>query len=314
MKSLAMLTRREFWEHRNTFVALPALVVAALFAVMLLGTAYTPPSVNFSVQSNIDSNGFSVPSNIPSGGNQQQYEYQSDLTGTWATLLVTELQATDNETRAKYLAVGLRTIERILSVILYLVTLSFLLNCLLTDRRDRSILFWKSMPVSDQATVLMKLFTAVIAVPLVYFAGIAALQVSWLFLLSLSTAGTELSAWETVWAPAQLLSHWLDYLALVLINILWCLPLWGWLLVVSAYAKSVQLIWALGGPIALVFVERLVSDQGHMKAWIMQHCMPITSSANISDQLLSINMLSALITGAAMVGLAILLRGRADEL
>jgi len=194
------------------------------------------------------------------------------------------------------------------------VTLSFLLNCLLTDRRDRSILFWKSMPVSDQATVLMKLFTAVIAVPLVYFAGIAALQVSWLFLLSLSTAGTELSAWETVWAPAQLLSHWLDYLALVLINILWCLPLWGWLLVVSAYAKSVQLIWALGGPIALVFVERLVSDQDHMKAWIMQHCMPITSSANISDQLLSINMLSALITGAAMVGLAILLRGRADEL
>jgi ABC-2 type transport system permease protein len=303
MKALAMLTRREFWEHRNTFVVLPALIVAVLFTVMLLGIAYTPPSVNFSVQGN-----------IPSYANQQQYEYQSDLTGTWATILVTQLQAADSETRSQYLSVGLRTIEGILSTILYLVTLSFLLNCLLTDRRDRSILFWKSMPVSDQATVLMKLFTAVIAVPLVYFAGIAALQVSWLFLLSLSTAGTELSAWETVWAPAQLLSHWLDYLALVLINILWCLPLWGWLLVVSAYAKSVQLIWALGGPIALVFVERLVSDQDHMKAWIMQHCMPITSSANISDQLLSINMLSALITGAAMVGLAILLRGRADEL
>ena len=314
MKPLAMLTRREFWEHRNTFVALPAIVVAVLFSVMLLGMAYTPPSINFSVQGNIDSDDFSVQSNIPSGGNQQQYEYQRDFTGTWATLLVTQLQATDSETRAQYLSVGLRTIEGILSVILYLVTLSFLLNCLLTDRRDRSILFWKSMPVSDQATVLMKLFTAVIAVPLVYFAGIAAIQVSWLFLLSLSTAGTELSAWETIWAPAQLLTHWLDYLALVLINILWCLPLWGWLLVVSAYAKSVQLIWALGGPIALIFVERLVSDQGHVQGWIIQHCSPITRSADMSDQLLSINMLSALIAGAAMVALAILLRGRADEL
>jgi ABC-2 type transport system permease protein len=303
MKALAMLTRREFWEHRNTFVVLPALIVAVLFTVMLLGIAYTPPSVNFSVQGN-----------IPSYANQQQYEYQSDLTGTWATILVTELQAADSETRSQYLSVGLRTIEGILSTILYLVTLSFLLNCLLTDRRDRSILFWKSMPVSDQATVLMKLFTAVIAVPLVYFAGILTLQVSWLILLTLSATGTDLSAWETVWMPAQLLSHWLDYLALLLINTLWCLPLWGWLLVISAYAKSVQLIWALGGPIAVVFAERLVSDQGHIKDWIMQHCTPITRSVDISDHLFSINMLSALIAGAAMVGLAILLRGRADEL
>jgi ABC-2 type transport system permease protein len=224
------------------------------------------------------------------------------------------LQAADSETRSQYLSVGLRTIEGILSTILYLVTLSFLLNCLLTDRRDRSILFWKSMPVSDQATVLMKLFTAVIAVPLVYFAGILTLQVSWLILLTLSATGTDLSAWETVWMPAQLLSHWLDYLALLLINTLWCLPLWGWLLVISAYAKSVQLIWALGGPIAVVFAERLVSDQGHIKDWIMQHCTPITRSVDISDHLFSINMLSALIAGAAMVGLAILLRGRADEL
>ncbi len=90
MKALAMLTRREFWEHRNTFVVLPALIVAALFAVMLLGTAYTPPSVNFSVQGN-----------IPSYANQQQYEYQSDLTGTWATILVTQLQAADSETRSQ---------------------------------------------------------------------------------------------------------------------------------------------------------------------------------------------------------------------
>ncbi len=307
MKSLAMLTRREFWEHRNTFVVLPALIVAVLFTVMLLGIAYTPPSVNFSVSSNVQSN-------IPSYPNQQQYEYQSDPAGTWATLIVTELQAADSETRSQYLSIGLRAIERTLSTILYLVTLSFLLNCLLTDRRDRSILFWKSMPVSDQATVLVKLFTAVIAVPLVYFAGILTLQVSWLMLLSLGTTGTELSAWETVWAPAQVMSHWLDYLALVLINTLWCLPLWGWLLVISAYAKSVQLIWALGGPIAVVFVEKLVSDQGHVQDWIIQHCTPITRLVDLSDPLFSINMLSALIAGAAMVGLAIFLRSRADEL
>ena len=303
MKALAMLTRREFWEHRNTFVVLPALIVAVLFTVMLLGIAYTPPSVNFSVQGN-----------IPSYANQQQYEYQSDLTATWATILVTQLQAADSETRSQYLSVGLRTIEGILSTILYLVTLSFLLNCLLTDRRDRSILFWKSMPVSDQSTVLMKLFTALIAVPLVYFGGIAILQVSWLVLLSLSTLGSKVPVWETIWAPAQLLSHWLGYLALVLFNILWSLPLWGWLLVVSAYSKSVQLVWALSVPICVVLAERIVSDQGNLSDWIIQRIMPTISLADTRGQLFSFEMLSAVLVGVALICLAIFLRERAHEL
>tara|TARA_B110000238_G_C16123691_1_gene438245 strand:- start:579 stop:1490 length:912 start_codon:yes stop_codon:yes gene_type:complete len=303
MKSLLMLTRREFWEHRNTFVVLPALIVAVIFSLMLLGLAYTPPSVNFSVQSNIETN-----------NKQEQYVYQREITGSWATLLVGELQATDSGTRSKYLSVGLRSIDSVLSVVLWLVTLSFLLNCLLTDRRDRSILFWKSMPVSDQSTVLMKLFTALIAVPLVYFGGIAILQVSWLVLLSLSTLGSKVPVWETVWAPAQLLSHWLGYLALVLFNILWSLPLWGWLLVVSAYSKSVQLVWALSVPVCVVLAERIVSDQGNLSDWIIQRIMPTISLADTRGQLFSFEMLSAVLVGVGLICLAIFLRERAHEL
>ena len=303
MKSLLMLTRREFWEHRNTFVVLPALVVAVIFSLMLLGLAYTPPSVNFSVQSNIETD-----------NKQEQYVYQREITGSWATLLVGELQATDSGTRSKYLSVGLRSIESGLSIILWLVTLSFFFFCLLTDRRDRSILFWKSMPVSDQATVLMKLFTALIAVPLVYFGGIAILQVSWLVFLSISTVGSNVPAWETIWAPAQLLSHWLGYLALVLFNILWSLPLWGWLLVVSAYAKSVQLVWALSVPIGVVLAEKLVSNQGNLSDWIIQRIMPTISLADTPSHLFSFEMLSAVLVGVALICLAIFLRGRSHEL
>ena len=46
----------------------------------------------------------------------------------------------------------------------------YLLDCLYAERRDRSILFWKSMPLSDTETVLSKLATALLVIPLVYFA------------------------------------------------------------------------------------------------------------------------------------------------
>ena len=45
----------------------------------------------------------------------------------------------------------------------------YLLDCLYADRKDRSVLFWKSLPISDTTTVLSKLGTALIVIPLVYF-------------------------------------------------------------------------------------------------------------------------------------------------
>lgn len=114
-----------------------------------------------------------------------------------------------------------------------LVLLSFyLLDCLHAERKDRSILFWKSLPVSDAATVLSKLLVALVVVPLgVYcltlvtdllFAGIWALRFG-------SDAG-PLLAWDTgIWLRV----HGLMLLGLV-IAILWYAPIAGYLLLVSA--------------------------------------------------------------------------------
>src|SRR5271166_6419947 len=65
----------------------------------------------------------------------------------------------------------------------------YLLDCLYADRRDRSVLFWKSLPISDTTTVLSKLFIALIAIPLVCFAAVDLASVLVAFIVSLRTRG-----------------------------------------------------------------------------------------------------------------------------
>jgi ABC-2 type transport system permease protein len=195
------------------------------------------------------------------------------------------------------------------------------LNTLYEDRRDRSILFWKSMPVSDSMTVLSKLVTGVWLVPLVYLLGVVVLQLAAMIMLSLATLGTEISMWETIWAPASIISNWIQYLGVILFYSLWALPFFGWLIAVSAYAKSVPLAWALGVPVALTIVEKIVADEPLFANWMKDHMVPIrflnqgqSVTDNIWNLLLSLQMVSAVVVGGVLIFIAIWLRGKADEI
>ena len=303
MSYMAILIQREFWEHRNTFIVLPAIVAGLMFSVMLAGVMYAPLNINFSSESTSQPN-----------GQQVQFSTERNFEGNWAEVMQQKFSALDSQQRTGLLSTAFAGIDVILSAVLWLVILSFLLNCLFNDRRDRSILFWKSMPISDATAVLAKLATALLALPIVYLGAIATLHISWLGLFTLSTLGAEPSAWDMVWVPAPILSHWLQYLDLVLFYGLWCLPLWGWLLAVSAYAKRTPLVSALGVPICLIVAERLISDQAYLESWIKAHSMPMNRSTDISTLLFSTDMLLALIVGALWLGVAIWLSGRADEL
>src|ERR1700753_3287424 len=70
------------------------------------------------------------------------------------------------------------------AVVMSVYSTWYLLDCLYTDRKDRSILFWKSLPISDTATVLSKLFVGLVAIPMVYFAAADAATLLAAFVLS----------------------------------------------------------------------------------------------------------------------------------
>ena len=130
----------------------------------------------------------------------------------------------------------------------------YLLECLYADRKDRSILFWKSLPVSDTQTVLSKLCVGVIVIPLVYFAFADLTSVLLAFVLSIrlhSVIGANL--WQgDVWLQIQAL-----WIYLIITTAIWYLPLAGWLLLVSAYAKRAVMLWSVLPPLMLYIMERL---------------------------------------------------------
>ncbi|MDQ2944483.1 MAG: hypothetical protein M3Y27_00805, partial [Acidobacteriota bacterium] len=130
----------------------------------------------------------------------------------------------------------------------------YLLDCLYTDRKDRSILFWKSLPISDAMTVLIKLLVGIIIIPLVYFAAADATALIAAFILSIrARASIGSSLWNgEVWLQMQV--FWMYAMVTAAI---WYLPIAAWLMLVSAWAKRAVMLWAVLPPLLLYILERV---------------------------------------------------------
>jgi ABC-2 type transport system permease protein len=130
----------------------------------------------------------------------------------------------------------------------------YLLDCLYGDRKDRSILFWKSMPISDAATVISKLGMALVVIPLVYFAFADLTTLLMAFIISVRSGGSiGSSLWRgDLWLEIQGL-----WLYLIVTTAIWYLPVAGWLLIASAWAKRAVILWSILPPLALILAERV---------------------------------------------------------
>jgi ABC-2 type transport system permease protein len=130
----------------------------------------------------------------------------------------------------------------------------YLLDCLYADRKDRSVLFFKSLPLTDSATVFSKLFVAIIAIPLVYF---AAADISALLMAFVISVRARLVFGNILWHPELWLQQQALWLYVIATGILWYLPIVGWLLLVSAWAKRAVILQAVLPPLAIMLAERL---------------------------------------------------------
>ena len=139
----------------------------------------------------------------------------------------------------------------------FLVSIFYSLDALYGERRDRSILFWKSLPVSDLVTVLSKTTVALVIVPLVAFVVTAAAVAIMLPMNCIALAGTGLT-FAQLWARLALMpsAEMLLY-HLVTVHILWYAPFYGWLLLVSAWARRAPFVWATLPPLIVIGFEKI---------------------------------------------------------
>jgi ABC-2 type transport system permease protein len=129
----------------------------------------------------------------------------------------------------------------------------YLTDCLYNDRRDRSILFWKSLPVSDTQTVLSKLLMGLVVIPLVFLAASDITSLIMAFVLSIRARAVF---GGLLWHPSNWFQVQVLWLYVIVTTAIWYLPLAGWLMLVSAWAKRAVMLWGLLPPLVLYLIEK----------------------------------------------------------
>lgn len=218
MKTFVALLKREVWENPAFYVA--PLVVAALILLSGIYNAFYTVSKYVGYERLVG-----VLATVPEVARPVMYSW-------WPVLVI------------------------VFNLVMVFVIGFYLMDSLYADRKDRSILFWKSLPVSDSATVLSKLFTALATIPaisfIVTFASCLVLML--IFTLIIWFGGG--SAWDLLWKPVPLFDGTVFLAYSFLVQSLWYVPLIGWVMLASAWARRSPFIWVVLPPIVLVILEQ----------------------------------------------------------
>jgi len=188
-----------------------------------------------------------------------------------AVLLLDPLQQRIHIEKAYDVAIGMLLLTALL------VWLFYCLDALYGERRDRSILFWKSLPVSDLATVLSKAMIPFVALPLLVF-GITVVTHTGMLLIG--NAFLLVNGLAPTTSSQLPLPHvWLTLLYGLAAMTLWNAPIYGWLLLVSAWARRAPLLWATLPHLALVAIEKVAFQTSFFASLLTYRAMGWTTEA-----------------------------------
>lgn len=224
MKTFYWLLKREFWEHRGGFLWAP-IVTGGIFLVLNLMAIITAEVL--SARHGVHFN----------GGVDIQTMMRNADAGDWQKVGA----AAD---------IAMISSMGLIGIVMGIVVLFYCLGSLYDDRRDRSVLFWKSLPISNTNTVLSKVASAAVVAPViaVVVSIVCGLLQLLMFAIALSFHG--INVWQLL-----ALSHPLRAVGSLLSNVplygLWALPAIGWLMLCSSGARSKPFLWAVAAPVVM---------------------------------------------------------------
>ncbi|PYQ49612.1 MAG: ABC transporter permease [Acidobacteria bacterium] len=201
----------------------------------------------------------------------------------------------------------------------FIVGVFYCLDALHGERRDRSILFWKSLPVSDRTSVFSKACVPLIILPLFIFAIIVAAQMIMLGLSTVVLLGNG-PAVAMLWTNVKFFQSSVALLYALIAIALWHAPIYGWLLLLSAWARRATFLWAVLPLLAIGMFEqiafrttlfasllkyRLIGwfTQAFVQSQVIDPLMALTPGKFLSTPGLWIGLIAAAIFVAAAVWL-----------
>ncbi len=234
------LLRREFWEHKGGFFWAPMVAGGIFLLLALMGIGLGEVAKNripADAKVNTDGGSFRI--------------------GTLDLGKLTEnLSAKDLEEFGQGVDVTLFMATSWPLIVLAFVVFFYCLGALYDERKDRSVLFWKSLPVSDRDTVLSKVVSAAVMAPLLATAAGVITMFGFLLVASLVVLAHGGNPMTLLWGPGSPLAIAGKLVASLPVYAVWALPTIGWLLLCSAWARSKPFLWAVMIPLfAAIFVS-----------------------------------------------------------
>jgi len=315
MNRLLALVKREFWENKGAFRTTPLVIGGLFLAAMLMFL-------------------------ITFGHFDNDFQSLKEL--------LRFIAQQDAGLRARFLYQSSLEMSVIFSMVLAFVVFFYLLGSLYDDRKDRSILFWKSLPASDTLTVGSKLLSAMIVAPVIFWIIYVITHIVITLLFSVVIMALGENPWTLFLSLGNPLKAWSMILLSYFAQSVWALPLYGWLMLVSAFSPRIPLLFAVLPPLVLGVLELWIdflqtftlSDNlfGLFGYWFVNSPLimsagrnnsenfgaalgvPITSDydhqvtvANMFDRLFSTDMLIGLAIAAVFLAATLWLRRRATE-
>ena len=296
-KKLVAPFRREIWEYKSAFFA-SFLAFGGLIVLLTLYAALTSDDLSLHIR--LDEHDF-----------EDGMQFGESL-----------------REKIQY-ALGV-FVSVILNVFVYLsglVSIYYLLGALYDDRKDRSILFWKSLPVSETQSVLTKYITGLLVVPAIalvigLFTSIVLVAIVSFWLPAI----VDFGFWE-VWSEVRFFAGFWDAVLLILLTTIWFAPFAGWLLFASAIAQRSPLLWAVAPPLVIALAEKLIYGRS-MLVQALNYFLPDFEhfeSGDISyslfnkgdivlQQISSPQLLIAVILSAVFIALCVWLRNNRYEI
>lgn len=251
MKTFLTLLKREYWENKTGLQWVPMIIGGiAVFGVFLGVFVFST--------SNVQINGIG----------------SHDLTSLF------KLYDVSVDQRVKEISVQMSIYSGIFSfgIVLAIVGFFYCLGALYDDRKDRSILFWKSMPVSDSMTVLSKVVTVMVVAPLFVWVISQLTSIVIMILGTIFAWVSDASAWQNIWQPSNLFVIAFYQLQALYVATLWAAPIIGYLLLVSSWTKKVPFLVATVPVILVIIAESIVTNTAYVVSYIGERFVMIWSA------------------------------------